>query len=660
MRLIGPGEASTTATSSSATTPISGRSTIRISRPCAPVFFEGELVAWVGASGHQLDTGGMDPGGFSIKAVDTHQEGLRMPPVKIVVARHGARGHARLDPNQVRDPLVGARREGPDRLAQQRPAARPRRCSSNGAGNRRRPPCGVDRLCAREARRAARASCRTGEWREVQYIDHDGHESQDLPDRLHADEDRRTAEVRLHGHQPERARPDQLHLCGAAGRVLTATYLNLCWDIPWNRGVRDCMDIVTRARHGQQLRLPGALRDGDDLGGHRDDRLRWRCLSQMVLASEQYRDQAMAVWSGTSMAPIFAGTSQHGFPFAATEMSHFGGGGGARTLRRRRRYGRHRVQHDAEHAEHRGPGSGVPGALSVPPASSGFRRARAIPRRAVGRACLHDVRRAERRTRGSVRRHRRRDAERDRHRRRACRAPRSASRASSTPTWRSASRTGRRCRTRLEIDRRATRNARAASTPARRWLAGDVWYHSWQAGGGYGDPLLRDPARRRGGCRPPRRVRPGGRATSTASSSRADGCAARGCYQGSSAGDSWRSHREVRRARRRRCARRDRSRQAPLRRCAHSRPRWRRNRMRPLRRDESARPARTCWRDCANWSRRSPTPARYGARITTKAASSFDNCAAAIAAGWSTYRWRSKASADRRCASRSARLERGT
>jgi N-methylhydantoinase B len=24
-------------------------------------------------------------------------------------------------------------------------------------------------------------------------------------------------------------------------------------------------------------------------------------------------------------------------------------------------------------------------------------------------------------------------------------------------------------------------------------LAGDVWYHSWQGGGGYGDPLLRDP-----------------------------------------------------------------------------------------------------------------------------------------------------------------------
>ena len=26
-------------------------------------------------------------------------------------------------------------------------------------------------------------------------------------------------------------------------------------------------------------------------------------------------------------------------------------------------------------------------------------------------------------------------------------------------------------------------------------LAGDVWYHSWQGGGGYGDPILREPDR---------------------------------------------------------------------------------------------------------------------------------------------------------------------
>ena len=26
--------------------------------------------------------------------------------------------------------------------------------------------------------------------------------------------------------------------------VLSAVYINLCWDIPWNRGVRDCIDAV--------------------------------------------------------------------------------------------------------------------------------------------------------------------------------------------------------------------------------------------------------------------------------------------------------------------------------------------------------------------------------------------------------------------------------
>ena len=43
-----------------------------------PVFDGDELLAWVGVSGHQVDNGGMDPGGFSIQAVEIHQEGLRM------------------------------------------------------------------------------------------------------------------------------------------------------------------------------------------------------------------------------------------------------------------------------------------------------------------------------------------------------------------------------------------------------------------------------------------------------------------------------------------------------------------------------------------------------------------------------------------------------
>jgi N-methylhydantoinase B len=53
-------------------------------------------------------------------------------------------------------------------------------------------------------------------------------------------------------------------------------------------------------------------------------------MSRCLLASQAERGEAMACWTGSSMAPIAAGVSQHGFPFVNTEMSHFAGGGGAR------------------------------------------------------------------------------------------------------------------------------------------------------------------------------------------------------------------------------------------------------------------------------------------------------------------------------------------
>ncbi len=113
--------------------------------------------------------------------------------------------------------------------------------------------------------------------------------------------------------------------------MLSSVYINLCWDIPWNRGVRDCLDIESTKGTVNNCAYPAPCAMATISAVIVTIDVTWRCLSHMLLASEKYRDQAMAVWSGTSMAPIFAGTSQHGFPFAATEMSHFGGGGGART-----------------------------------------------------------------------------------------------------------------------------------------------------------------------------------------------------------------------------------------------------------------------------------------------------------------------------------------
>lgn len=49
-----------------------------------PFFYGGKLWAYLANTGHWSDTGGMVPGGFCATATEIQQEGLRLPPVKLV------------------------------------------------------------------------------------------------------------------------------------------------------------------------------------------------------------------------------------------------------------------------------------------------------------------------------------------------------------------------------------------------------------------------------------------------------------------------------------------------------------------------------------------------------------------------------------------------
>jgi len=184
---------------------------------------------------------------------------------------------------------------------------------------------------AREKLSARLRELPDGTWREVQYIDHDGHQSKiyQIVCTLTKTGDRLVFDFT--GTSPNARGLINSTYSGLQAALLSAVYINLCWDTPWNRGVRDCIDIATQSGTVNNCAYPAPCAMATISAVIVTIDVTWRCLSQMLLAAERYKDQAMAVWSGTSMAPIFAGTSQHGFPFAATEMSHFGGGGGART-----------------------------------------------------------------------------------------------------------------------------------------------------------------------------------------------------------------------------------------------------------------------------------------------------------------------------------------
>ncbi|PPR56723.1 MAG: Acetophenone carboxylase delta subunit [Alphaproteobacteria bacterium MarineAlpha4_Bin2] len=49
-----------------------------------PFYYEGKLFSWLSNTGHWPDIGGAVPGGFSANATAVEQEGLRLPPVKLV------------------------------------------------------------------------------------------------------------------------------------------------------------------------------------------------------------------------------------------------------------------------------------------------------------------------------------------------------------------------------------------------------------------------------------------------------------------------------------------------------------------------------------------------------------------------------------------------
>ena len=66
--------------------PYEGGTHLNDMRLVRPVFRGGALFCWMASAGHWLDLGGNVPGGYNPRATESFQEGVRIPPVKLVAA----------------------------------------------------------------------------------------------------------------------------------------------------------------------------------------------------------------------------------------------------------------------------------------------------------------------------------------------------------------------------------------------------------------------------------------------------------------------------------------------------------------------------------------------------------------------------------------------
>ncbi|TCP52999.1 N-methylhydantoinase B/oxoprolinase/acetone carboxylase alpha subunit [Tamaricihabitans halophyticus] len=72
-----------------------------------PLFWQGEHIAWIGAIIHEGENGAaIDQGGFSVRATTKYGEGIRIPPMKIGENYIVRRDVVNLFQNQVRDPML--------------------------------------------------------------------------------------------------------------------------------------------------------------------------------------------------------------------------------------------------------------------------------------------------------------------------------------------------------------------------------------------------------------------------------------------------------------------------------------------------------------------------------------------------------------------------
>lgn len=296
----------------------------------APVFHDDALRAWVGSSGHWLDIGGPEPGGFTVTAQSVFDEGLRMPPTRIVDEGHVREDLVQLILSQLREPLVELDLRG--------------QVVANEWGRQRLKDLygeygtGVVANVMEEAlsfvSRGLKARLRDlpdGVWREVQYLDHDGH-GPNLR-QIVCTLTKRGDELVLDftGSAPEVAGFANCSFSGLRAAALSGICVALGYDLPWNDGVAEAVKLVAPPRTIVTAEFPTPVSLATISAIIATLNLVLSVSSKMLLSSPRHHDEAMANWCGSSLGVSVIGVNDRGLLTVLPEASHFAAGCGART-----------------------------------------------------------------------------------------------------------------------------------------------------------------------------------------------------------------------------------------------------------------------------------------------------------------------------------------
>jgi N-methylhydantoinase B len=299
----------------------------------APFFWEGELFGWHAVTAHQIDLGGVAPGSWTPHATDVFWESVPIPPIKIV-----ERGELRSDIEdsylrRSRIPQLVAldlrAKMGALHVAQERLEALITKYGPTTVK-------AVMRQMMDDVEGRFKAKLRDlpdGTWGAVAHQD-----QARIGDRgvykivlnMHKKDDHLTFDFT--GTDPEVEGLINCTYGGARGAVVSMLLTLMCADMPWAPGgLLRCFDIVMEEGTINNCSFPAAIGKASVASALATTNAVNECIAGLLDTHPEYRRNVMSVCCGTWDLTMLAGVDQRANPFVTMLCDAMAGGQGARS-----------------------------------------------------------------------------------------------------------------------------------------------------------------------------------------------------------------------------------------------------------------------------------------------------------------------------------------
>jgi N-methylhydantoinase B len=295
----------------------------------APIHCDGRLVAWSACFVHVYDIGAMNPGGFSPQSTDIYTEGFSSPGIKIVDRGELVDDVVDTMLNMVRSPemvmldlrsMIACNNVARDRMQAL--------VTKYGAAT-------VDAACAELIRqsqdlfRARLAELPDGQWQSRQYLEVSG-ETAVVRLTMTKTQDRLVFD--FSGSSDQSRYSINCTKWASLGGLFAPLFPLLCYDITWNEGVIRPVEMIAPEGSIVNCLRPAPVSVATVGAIQSVNNAACTTIGKMLAASEAYRDEATAVWHANHFAIFKFGRNQRGTDSIGILTETFAGAGGARSF----------------------------------------------------------------------------------------------------------------------------------------------------------------------------------------------------------------------------------------------------------------------------------------------------------------------------------------